>query len=395
MDTSGKTIASQDAEARNKSRVAKKHRLASLILRDGVSAVGPECRPLRNHAPASSVCMSQCSFDQNRTPCNFRHSMTAETALQISTTAIAGKQRSETNHDSRQDRYKRGWFGEFTVSAPTTTDSAASTTAGLADGPNTTWRKEHVRVAEASARPASLNFERIKKALGNVELAEFRFVAAHNHHAQVVAHSQHAQNAIDESRKVYNEAKAEYRNAQIELGRIIAEETNRLARDSSVYPRGHGLKNCGELRRGEQKILDKAEHPNERDQLEKAICENRSLRAARELIALSQTKAKHPLNNTQTSEGRHIIADGTDAVTGKREGDDDLTREEVTKNQLDRLSKLLETITTRVDSVTGQVHKFDKDLYNQLTENIRATMGHLDPANNQSFDDLVTKYRPS
>jgi hypothetical protein len=164
---------------------------------------------------------------------------------------------------------------------------------------------------------------------------------------------------------------------------------------SSVYPRGHGLKNCGELRRWEQKSLDQAEHPNERDQLEKAICENRSLRAARELIALSQTKAKHPLNNTQISEGRHIIADGTDAVTGKREGDDDLTREEVTKNQLDRLSKLLETITTRVDSVTGQVHKFDKDLYNQLTENIRAKMGHLDPADNQSFDDLVTKYRPS
>jgi hypothetical protein len=279
-----------------------------------------------------------------------------------------------------------GGSGTSPVSAPTKTDSAASTTGGLADGPSITWstaRKEPVRVADASARRASLNYERIKKALGNVVLAEFRFVAAHN---------QHVQKSNSESKKVSVEAKAEYRNAQIELGRIIAEETNRLARDSSVYPRGHGLKNCGELRRGEQKILDKAEHPNERDQLEKAICENRSLRAARELIALSQTKAKHPLNNTQTSEGRLIIADGTDAVTGKREGDDDLTREEVTKNQLNRLENLLKTITTRVDSVTGEVHKFDKDLYNQLTKNI---MEKIDPANNQSFDDLVTQYRPS
>jgi chaperonin cofactor prefoldin len=271
-------------------------------------------------------------------------------------------------------------------SAPTTTGSAASTTAGLADGPNTTWRKEPVRVADASARPASLNFQRIKESLGNVGFAKLRFVAAHN---------QHVQKRSDESEKAYNEAKKQYGDAQINLGETIKDETNRLARDSSVYRRGHGLKNCGDLRRWEQKILDHAGHPHERDQLEKAIHENRSLRAPRELIALSQTKAKHNLNPTQAKEEGHIIADGTDAVTGKREGDDDLTRKEVTKNQLDRLSKLLETITTRVDSVTGEVHKFDTDLYNQLAENIRAKMGHLDPANNQSFDDLVTKYRPS
>lgn len=265
------------------------------------------------------------------------------------------------------------------------TDSAASTRGGLADGPNTTWRKEHVRVADASARRASLNFQRIKESLGNVVFAELRFVAAHN---------QHAQKPNDESRKVSDTAKEQYENAQIKLGEAIADETNRLARDSSVYPRGHGLKNCGDLRRGEQKILDQAKHPNEKDQLEKAICKNRSLRAPRELIALSQAMAKHQLNNTQISEGRHIIADGTDAVTGKREGDDDLTREEVIKKQLDRLDNLLKTITTRGNSVTGEVHKFNKDLYNQLTENIRAKMGHLDPDNNKSFDDLVTKHRP-
>jgi chaperonin cofactor prefoldin len=273
------------------------------------------------------------------------------------------------------------------VSANTTTDSATSTTGGLADGPNTTWRKEPVRVADASARPASLNFRRIKESLGNVGFAELRFVAAHN---------QHVQKRSDESEKAYNEAKKQYGDAQINLGETIKDETNRLARDSSVYRRGHGLKNCGDLRQWERKILDQAGHPHERDQLEKAICENRSLRAPRELIALSQAMAsKHRLNDTQAKEGRHIIADGTDAVTGKREGDDDLTREEVVKKQLDRLDNLLKTITTRVDGATGEVHKFDKALYSQLTENIRAKLGDLDPANNQSFDDLVRKYRPS
>jgi hypothetical protein len=275
------------------------------------------------------------------------------------------------------------------ASAPTTTDSAASTKGGLADGPNVTWskaRKEHVRVADASARPASLNLKRINEALDEVELAEFRFVAAHN---------QHAKNPNAESRDVYDKAKEQYRNAQIKLGLAIEAQTNRQARDSSVYRRGHGLKNCGDLRQREQKILDQAAAPHLRDHLEKAVRENRSLRAPPALIALSQAMAKHKLNDAQAKEGRHIIADATDAVTGKREGDDDLTREEVIKKQLDRLENLLKTITTRVDSVTGEVHKFDKDLYNQLTENIRAKMDHLDPANNQSFDDLVAKYRPS
>src|SRR5262245_49577874 len=197
------------------------------------------------------------------------------------------------------------------VSPATTTDSAASTKGGLADGPNTTWRKEPVRVADASARTASLNFKRIKEALDKVELAEFRFVAAHN---------QHVKNPNAESQEVSDKAKEQYGNAQIKLGETIEDETKRLAQDSSVYRRGHGLKNCGDLRRREQQIFDQAAHPHLRDHLEIAVCENRSLRAPRELIALSQAMAKHQLNNSQISEGRHIIADGTDAVTGKREG---------------------------------------------------------------------------
>jgi hypothetical protein len=103
--------------------------------------------------------------------------------------------------------------------------------------------------------------------------------------------------------------------------------------------------------------------------------------------------SKPKLNDTQDKERRDIIDDATDAVTGKREGDDDLASKEMIKTtQLDRLENLLKTITTRVDSVTGEVHKFNKDLYNQLTKNI---MEKIDPANNQSFDDLVTQYRPS
>jgi hypothetical protein len=133
--------------------------------------------------------------------------------------------------------------------------------------------------------------------------------------------------------------------------------------------------------------------PHLKGHLEDAFRENRSLRAPRALIALSQAKATKPLNGTQAKEGLHILADATDAVTGKREGEDDLTPEEVTKNQLGRLTKLLDTITTRVDSVTGKAKTFDRDLYGQLIDNIRAQMGHLDPANNESFDTLLKQYR--
>jgi hypothetical protein len=293
---------------------------------------------------------------------------------------------------SRADANGAG-SGSSPVSAPTTTDSAASTngkppTPGLADGPNTTWsqaRKEHVRVAEASARAVSLDLKGINEALDDLEIAELRFVVANN---------KYAKNQDDKTREVYANAKRLYRDAQITLGLAIEKQTKQ-AGDSSLYPRGHGLKNCGEVRQREQKILDRFAAPDLKKHLEQAICENRSLRAPRELTALSakMQAINHQLNRAQTKEAAHIIVDATDAVTGKREGDSDLAPNEVTKNKLDRLTKLLDAITTRVDGVTGNAQKFDPVLYDELTNNIRAQMGSLDAANNESFDTIVASYR--
>jgi hypothetical protein len=274
--------------------------------------------------------------------------------------------------------------GSSPVSAPTTTDSAASTngkppTPGLADGPNTTWsqaRKGHVQVAEASARRASLDLKGINEALDDLEIAELRFVVANN---------KYAKNPNDETQEVYANAKRRYRDAQINLGMAIENQTKQ-ARDSSVYLPNHGLKNCGEVRQREKQILDRARSPHLRDHLEQAICENRSLRAPRELTSLSakMRATNHQLNHAQTKEAADIIVDATDAVTGKREGDSDLAPNEVTKNKLDRLTKPLDAITTRVE--------FDPVLYKQLTSNIRAQMGSLDAANNKSFDTIVASY---
>jgi hypothetical protein len=284
---------------------------------------------------------------------------------------------------SRADANGAG-SGSSPVSAPTTTDSAASTngkppTPGLADGPNTTWsqaRKGHVQVAEASARRASLDLKGINEALDDLEIAELRFVVANN---------KYAKNPNDETQEVYANAKRRYRDAQINLGMAIENQTKQ-ARDSSVYLPNHGLKNCGEVRQREKQILDRARSPHLRDHLEQAICENRSLRAPRELTALSakMRATNHQLNHAQTKEAADIIVDATDAVTGKREGDSDLAPNEVTKNKLDRLTKPLDAITTRVE--------FDPVLYKQLTSNIRAQMGSLDAANNKSFDTIVASY---
>jgi hypothetical protein len=263
------------------------------------------------------------------------------------------------------------------VSAPTTTDGAASTTGGLADGPNITWSKTRpVRVADASARPASLNLNGIIEALNELELAELAFVAEHNKHAK----------NPNAEREVYDKAKDLYKKAQIKLGEAIEKQTNRLARDSSVYPRGRGLKNCGDVRQWGQQILDRTPSPHLKSHLEEAFRENRRLCAPRALIALSQAMAaKHKLNDAQAKEGRDIIADATDAVTGKREGDDDLTREEVTKNQLDRLENLLKTIETRMDGH----QRFNAVLYNELINKLR---GQIDQANNGRFDTLVKEF---
>ena len=294
---------------------------------------------------------------------------------------------------SRADANGAG-SGSSAVAAPTTTDRAAPGKAapkpGLADGPNTTWstaRKGQVQVAEGSARRGSIDFTKINVALNEVVFAEFRFVAANNEYATNPNH--------EPTKAKYEEANRKYKIAQTDLGLAIEDQTEK-AGDSSLYRRGHGLKNCGEVRQREQKILDCAASPHLKDHLEQAILENRSLRAPRELGALSakMQETNHKLNPAQTREAAFIIADATEAVTGKREGDGDLPPEQVTKNKLDRLTKLLATVTTRVDAVTGKAQKFDPGLYDQVAGKIKAEMGPLDEASNQSFDAIVASHRP-
>ncbi len=117
------------------------------------------------------------------------------------------------------------------------------------------------------------------------------------------------------------------------LGEVIDKQVNKRASDSSLYPRGHGLKNCAEVRQQEKKMLDRAS-PFLKEYLEGAISENRDLRAPRELKALS-AKTQEPnakLNPAQTRERAHIISDATDAVVGKHWEDADLKGDDVTKN---------------------------------------------------------------
>ena len=218
----------------------------------------------------------------------------------------------------------------------------------------------------------------IKNALENLEIAELRFVAAYN---------KNITNHDDNTEAVSADATKKYKDAQIDLGLAIKNQAERLARDSSF--RGHGLKNCADVRQWEKKILDQVATPDLKSRLARAVHENEGLRATHELIVLSQTTK--PLNADQIKEGRHIIADATGGVIGRREGEED---QEVTRNQLNRLETLLKTITTREDSA-GQVQKFDRGLYNELTENIKAQMGHLDPNDNRRFEELVTEYRPA
>ena len=292
---------------------------------------------------------------------------------------------------SKADANGAGSIGS-PVSAATTTDSAAPAEGmpkpGLANGANTTWStaRKHVQVAEVPKRSASLDFKRIGQRLDELELAELRFVFANNNYVK---------NQNGETRKAYANEKERYGKAQIEFGLFIENQTNERARDSSLYLRGHGLKNCAEVRQLEGKIVDHAPSPHSKDRLEKAIRENRALRAPRELRALSakMQETNNKLNSAQTREGTHIIADATEAVTGRREEDSDLPPNEVTKNQLDRLNKLLDAATKTEDGVTGNAKKFDPALYDQLTDNIRGQMGQLDPDSNASFDTIVASYR--
>lgn len=242
------------------------------------------------------------------------------------------------------------------------------------------------RSRSLSRRPGSLDFKRIGQRLDELELAELRFVFANNNYVR---------NPNDETRKAYANEKERYGKAQIEFGLFIENQTNERARDSSLYLRGHGLKNCAEVRQLEGKIVDHAPSPHSKDHLEKAIRENRALRAPRELRALSakMQETNNKLNSAQTREGTHIIADATEAVTGRREEDSDLPPNQVAKNQLDRLNKLLDAATKTEDGVTGNAKKVDPALYDQLTDNITGQMGQLDPDSKASFDTIVASYR--
>ena len=264
------------------------------------------------------------------------------------------------------------------VSAPTTTDSATDAKgmpkAGLANGASTTWSiaPKSVQVAEAPKRSGSLD-----EAVEDVQFAKLRFVHANNNYVG---------NQTDETRAVYKREKGRYRQAQIGLGEVIDKQANKRASDSSLYPRGHGLKNSAQVRKLEQKILDHTTSPLLKDALKQAISENRSLRAPRELKALSAKMQEGKLNPTQKNEAAHIIGDATDAVIGTHWEDEDQASDKVTKHWLDRLDKLLNTATT------GNAQKFDPALYDELTANIKSQMGSLDPATNKEFNDIVAKY---
>ena len=42
---------------------------------------------------------------------------------------------------------------------------------------------------------------------------------------------------------------------------------------------------------------------------------------------------------------------------------------------------------------TGNAQKFDPDLYDEVTANIRSQMGSLDAGSNEQFNAIVAKYR--
>lgn len=263
-----------------------------------------------------------------------------------------------------------------------TTEGAVSSKemakAGLADGAPTTWSiaPKSVQVAEAPKRRASLDFKRIDGAVDDLQFAKLRFVVANNNYVK---------DQTAETRAAYEKEKDRYKTAQIDFEMVIKEQTD-IAGDSSLYPRGHGLKNSAQVRKLEQKILDHTTSPLLKAELKQAISENRSLRAARELKALSAKMQEGKLNPTQKNEAAHIVGDATDAVTGTHWEDEDQASDKVTTHRLGRLDKLLNTATT------GNAQKFDPALYDELTANIRSQMGSLDPATNKEFNDIVAKY---
>ena len=172
---------------------------------------------------------------------------------------------------------------------------------------------------------------------------------------------------------------------------MVIDNQMKRAQDSSVYPRGHGLKNSAQVRQLEQKILNHAATPFLKGYLAEAISQNRGLRAPGELKALSakMQESHDNLNRDQKIEAAHIISDATDAVTGNHSDEAGLPLDVV---RLGRFEKLVDAATTS-NGVTGNAQKFDLDLYDQVTANIRSKMGVLDADSNKQFDDIVAKYR--
>jgi hypothetical protein len=170
---------------------------------------------------------------------------------------------------------------------------------------------------------------------------------------------------------------------------MVIDDQKKRAEDSSLYPRGHGLKNSGQVRQLEQKILDHAKTPLLKSYLAEAINENRGLRAPDELKALSvkiQMQAKNGgLHPAQKIEATHIIKDTTDAVIGQHWDEAGLLPDLVTTVRLGRLDQLL-------DGVTGTAEKFDVDLFDQVTANIKSKM-YGPNENTKEFDEIAAKYR--
>ena len=172
--------------------------------------------------------------------------------------------------------------------------------------------------------------------------------------------------------------KSRYRKAQIGFGEFIEKQTNKRARTAPFYPRGHGLKNCAEVRQLERENCWITLRRRTQKITLKKLLARIELCARRANSGPSVPKCRSAtLNPAQTEEGAHIIGDATDAVVGKHWEDSDLSGNDVTKNRLDRLDKLLNTATT------GNAQKFDPALYDELTANIRSQMGSLDPAANE------------
>jgi hypothetical protein len=220
---------------------------------------------------------------------------------------------------------------------------------------------------------------------------ELRLAAANNAYSAAQSNNSPEKR---EKKEIYETVKKDYLHVQIQLGEAIDAETKRLSHPSSISPVRSGLSDSGDVRRLEDAILTHAKLSSQQGQAQDAIFENRRLRAPRELSDLSakMRATSYTLTRNQAKEQQNIIADAMDSVIGRRQEENDLTPEEVTKKRFDRLKELLETVTTRKDPVTGQDQKFDPHLYDLLISNVKAQMGPFNDADDKKFDDLVASY---